>query len=80
MLEDLWPSIAEFEEIKGLIEDKKEIQINSSNDEETGSVQFAKRRAEKLRAKEDKARKQSEKEQMQSTVVDDLPEHDWLVE
>ena len=80
MLEDLWPSIAEFEEIKGLIEDKKEIQINSSNDEETGSVQFAKRRAEKLRAKEEKARKQLEQEQMQSTVADDLPEHDWLVE
>ena len=60
--------------------DKKEIQSNSSNDEETGSVQFAKRRAEKLRAKEEKARKQLEQEQMQSTVADDLPEHDWLVE
>ena len=80
MLEDLWPDITEFEEIKGLIEDKKEIQSNSSNDEETGSVQFAKRRAEKLRAKEEKARKQLEQEQMQSTVADDLPEHDWLVE
>jgi len=80
MLEDLWPGIMEFEEIKGLIEDKKEIQSNSSNDEETGSVQFAKRRAEKLRAKEEKARKQLEQEQMQSTVADDLPEHDWLVE
>ena len=80
MLEDLWPDITEFEEIKGLIEDKKEIQSNSSNDEETGSVQFAKRRAEKLRAKEEKARKHLEQEQMQSTVADDLPEHDWLVE
>ena len=80
MLEDLWPGIMEFEEIKGLIEDKKQIQSNSSNDEETGSVQFAKRRAEKLRAKEEKARKQLEQEQMQSTVADDLPEHDWLVE
>ena len=80
MLEDLWPGIAEFEEIKELIEDKKQIQSNSSNDEETGSVQFAKRRAEKLRAKEEKARKQLEQEQMQSTVADDLPEHDWLVE
>ena len=80
MLEDLWPGVTEFEEIKVLIEDKKEIQSNSSNDEETGSVQFAKRRAEKLRAKEEKARKQLEQEQMQSTVADDLPENDWLVE
>lgn len=80
MLEDLWPGVTEFEDIKQLIEDKKEIQSNSSNDEETGSVQFAKRRAEKLRAKEEKARKQLEQEQMQSPVEDDLPEHDWLVE
>ena len=80
MLEDLWPGVTEFEEIKVLIEDKKEIQSNSSNDEETGSVQFAKRRAEKLRAKEEKAMKRLEQEQMQSTVADDLPENDWLVE
>ena len=80
MLEDLWPGVTEFEDIKGLIEDNKEIQSNSSNNEETGSVQFAKRRAEKLRAKEEKARKQLEQEQIQSPVETDLPEHDWLVE
>ena len=80
MLEDLWPGVTEFEDIKGLIEDNKEIQSNSSNNEETGSVQFAKRRAEKLRAKEEKARKQLEQEQIQSPVENDLPEHDWLVE
>ena len=80
MLEDLWPGVTEFADIKGLIEDKKEIQSNSSNNEETGSVQFAKRRAEKLRAKEEKARKQLEQEQIQAPGEDDLPEHDWLVE
>jgi len=80
MLEDLWPGVAEFNDIKELIEDKKEVQSNSLEKEETGSVQFAKRRAEKLRAKEEKARKQLEQEKMQSPVEDDLPEHDWLVE
>ena len=80
MLEDLWPGVSEFNDIKELIEDKKEIQINSTEKEETGSVQFAKRRAEKIRAKEEKARKQLEQEQIQSPVEDDLPEHDWLVE
>lgn len=80
MLEDLWPGVSEFNDIKELIEDKKEVQINSSEKEETGSVQFAKRRAEKIRAKEEKARKQLEQEQIQSSVEDDLPEHDWLVE
>ena len=80
MLEDLWPGVTEFADIKGLIEHKKENQSNSSNNEETGSVQFAKRRAEKLRAKEEKARKQLEQEQIQAPGEDDLPEHDWLVE
>ena len=80
MLEDLWPGVTEFNDIKELIEDKKEVQSNSLEKEETGSVQFAKRRAEKLRVKEEKAMKQLEQEQMQSPVEDDLPEHDWLVE
>jgi hypothetical protein len=33
-----------------------------------------------LRIKQEKAKKQSEQEQMQSQVEDDLPEHEWLVE
>ena len=80
MLEDLWPNVIGFKEIKEIIEDKKEVQSNSFDEEETGSVQFAKRRAEKLRVKEEKAKKQLEQEQMQSPVEDDLPEHEWLVE
>jgi len=80
MLEDLWPNVIGFKEIKKIIEDKKEVQSNTFDDEETGSIQFAKRRAEKLRIKQEKAKKQSEQEQMQSPVEDDLPEHEWLVE
>jgi chromatin segregation and condensation protein Rec8/ScpA/Scc1 (kleisin family) len=80
MLEDLWPNVIGFKEIKEIIEDKKEVQSNSFDEEETGSVQFAKRRAEKLRIKEEKAKKQLEQEQMPSPVEDDLPEHEWLVE
>lgn len=80
MLEDLWPNVIGFKEIKEIIEDKKEVQSNSFDEEETGSVQFAKRRAEKLRIKEERAKKQLEQEQMQSPVEDDLPEHEWLVE
>tara|TARA_B100000767_G_C19772661_1_gene540888 strand:- start:2105 stop:3277 length:1173 start_codon:yes stop_codon:yes gene_type:complete len=80
MLEDLWPKVIGFKEIKEIIEDKKEVQSNSFDEEETGSVQFAKRRAEKLRIKEEKAKKQLEQEQIHSPVEDDLPEHEWLVE
>ena len=69
-----------MKEIKEIIEDKKEVQSNSFDEEETGSVQFAKRRAEKLRIKEEKAKKQLEQEQIHSPVEDDLPEHEWLVE
>jgi chromatin segregation and condensation protein Rec8/ScpA/Scc1 (kleisin family) len=57
MLEDLWPNVIGFKEIREIIEDKKEVQSNSFDEEETGSVQFAKRRAEKLRIKEEKAKK-----------------------
>ncbi|MBL6731422.1 MAG: hypothetical protein ISP82_00550 [Candidatus Poseidoniaceae archaeon] len=80
MLEDLWPNVTGFKEIKEIIENKQQVHSNSSDEEETGSVQFAKRRAEKLRIKEDKAKKQLQQEQMQSPVQDDLPEHEWLVE
>ena len=80
MLEDLWPNVTGFKEIKEIIENKQQVHSNSSDEEETGSVQFAKRRAEKLRIKEEKAKKLLQQEQMQSPVEDDLPEHEWLVE
>ena len=40
MLEDLWPGIDDFEEVNLRIEEKKKIQSQSSDGEETGSVQF----------------------------------------
>ena len=58
MLEDLWPNVTGFKEIKEIIENKQQVHSNSSDEEETGSVQFAKRRAEKLRIKEEKAKEQ----------------------
>ena len=85
MLEDLWPDIAEFEQVNQMIEEKKEIQLQSNDKEETGSVQFAKKRAEKLRVKEQKEREARERvlaEQNPSEQIaeDDLPAHEWLVE
>ena len=54
MLEDLWPGIAEFEQVNVRIDMKKKLQSQSNDEEETGSAQFAKKRAEKLRIKEEK--------------------------
>ena len=80
MLEDLWPNIAEFEEVNQRIEEKKNIQSQESEKEETGSVQFAKRRAEKLRIKEEKERAAMEKLMAEQDVKEELPSHEWLVE
>ena len=62
MLEDLWPNIADFDEVNLRIEEKKRLQLDANSSEETGSVQFAKKRAEKLRLKEEKARLAKEQE------------------
>ena len=80
MLEDLWPNVAEFEEVNQRIEEKKNVQSQESEKEETGSVQFAKRRAEKLRIKEEKERAAMEKSMTEQEVKEDLPSHEWLVE
>ena len=80
MLEDLWPNVAEFEEVNQRIEEKKNIQSQESEKEETGSVQVAKRRAEKLRMKEEKERAEMEKLMAEQEVKEDLPSHEWLVE
>ena len=85
MLEDLWPDIAEFEQVNQMIEEKKEIQLQSNDKEETGSVQFAKKRAEKLRVKEQKEREArervlAEQNPAEQIAEDDLPAHEWLVE
>ena len=85
MLEDLWPDVAEFEQVNQMIEEKKEIQLQSNDKEETGSVQFAKKRAEKLRIKEEKEREArerilAEQNPAEQIAEDDLPAHEWLVE
>ena len=85
MLEDLWPGIAEFEQVNVRIEEKKKLQSQSNDEEETGSVQFAKKRAEKLRIKEEKEREARERIAAEQIAADlnahnDLPSHEWLVE
>ena len=80
MLEDLWPNVTDFDEINKLIEAKKELQSESSEQEETGSVQFAKKRAEKLRIKEEKERAAREQVTAEDNAQDELESHEWLVE
>ena len=80
MLEDLWPNVTDFDEINKLIEAKKELQSKSSEQEETGSVQFAKKRAEKLRIKEEKERAAREQVMAEDDAQDELESHEWLVE
>jgi len=80
MLEDLWPKVTDFDDINKLIEAKKELQSESSKEEETGSVQFAKKRAEKLRIKEEKERAAREQVMAEDNGQDELESHEWLVE
>ena len=80
MLEDLWPKVTDFDDINKLIEAKKELQSESSKQEETGSVQFAKKRAEKLRIKEEKERAAREQVMAGDNGQDELESHEWLVE
>ena len=79
MLEDLWPNIADFDEVNLRIEEKKRLQSDANSSEETGSVQFAKKRAEKLRLKEEKARLAKEQE-LALRESEALEGHEWLVE
>ena len=79
MLEDLWPNIADFDEVNLRIEEKKRLQSDANSSEETGSVQFAKKRAEKLRLKEEKERLAKEQE-LALNESEALEGHDWLVE
>ena len=80
MLEDLWPKVTDFDDINKLIEAKKELQSESSKQEETGSVQFAKKRAEKLRIREEKERAAREQVMAEDNGQDELESHEWLVE
>lgn len=79
MLEDLWPEIDNFEQVNDRIEEKRRLQSESKDLEDTGSVQFAKKRAEKLRIKEEKERAARELE-IDAKNKEKLESHDWLVE
>ena len=79
MLEDLWPEIDDFEEVNNRIEEKRILQSESKELEDTGSVQFAKKRAEKLRIKEEKERAARELE-VDANDKEKLESHEWLVE
>lgn len=79
MIEDLWPNNHSFNEIAKLIEENKKSESGDYEDEDWGSVQFAKKRAEKLKKLEEKhAREQAQKETNDLEEV--LENHEWLVE
>ncbi len=80
MLEDLWPHLEEFEQVKAAIEESNNKNSTPLGDEETGSVQFAKKRAEKLRIKEEKERKLAEQRLAEEKVEEELEIHEWLIE
>ena len=79
MIEDLWPNHHSFNEIAKLIEENKKSESSDYEDEDWGSVQFAKKRAEKLKKLEEKhARELAKKES--SDLEEVLENHEWLVE
>ena len=93
-LEDSWPQIETFEEIKQLIQDQHDAENQRIQEQDLGSVRHAKIRAEKARlAEEDSIRKQERalaKQQKEQAAVEmqestDLEKqsydnHEWLVE
>ena len=93
-LEDSWPQIETFEEIKQLIQDQHDAENQRIQEQDLGSVRHAKLRAEKARlAEEDSIRKQERalaKQQKEQAAVEmqestDLEKqsydsHEWLVE
>ena len=88
-LEDLWPKLDDFQEVQQAIEQLDEKSRIESDTEDSGSVQFAKKRAEKLRLIEEaerKARELQSQEELEVIEVEfsddgkDLEKHEWLVE
>jgi hypothetical protein len=90
LLEDLWPELDDFQQVKQAIDELDEKQSMDSQDEDSGSVQFAKKRAEKIRLIEEAEKKAKElelEEESEDTVIvelsqseDSLEKHEWLVE
>tara|TARA_B110000008_G_C16957986_1_gene558962 strand:+ start:331 stop:1536 length:1206 start_codon:yes stop_codon:yes gene_type:complete len=90
-LEDLWPDLDDFQQVKDAIDELDEKQNVESQDEDSGSVQFAKKRAEKMRLIEEAERKEKELEieekaslepvAIEASEIDDsFQKHEWLVE
>lgn len=90
-LEDLWPDLEDFQQVKDAMNELDEKQSVESQDEDSGSVQFAKKRAEKMRLIEEAERKEKELEmeakesleilEVESSQIDDsFQKHEWLVE
>ena len=90
-LEDLWPDLEDFQQVKDAMNELDEKQSVESQDEDSGSVQFAKKRAEKMRLIEEAERKEKELEMevkesletltVESSQIDDsFQKHEWLVE
>jgi hypothetical protein len=90
LLEDLWPELDDFQQVKQAIDELDEKQSMDSQDEDSGSVQFAKKRAEKIRLIEEAEKKAKElelEEESEDTVIvelsqseDSFEKHEWLVE
>lgn len=93
-LEDSWPQIETFEEIKELIESQQAAENQRIQEQDSGSVRHAKLRAEKARLAEESALRKEEralaKQQKEQAIVE-VPEtkeieeqsydnHEWLVE
>lgn len=79
MIEDLWPNHHSFNEITKLIEENKKSESGDYEDEDWGSVQFAKKRAEKLKKLEEKHAKELAKKESNG-LEEVLENHEWLVE
>ena len=89
-LEDAWPNIETFEEVKLLVEGAQEEESDRIQSQDTGSVRHAQLRAEKAQKAEEAAAKKAEKTSQIQSVAEVQPisaqsdeafePHDWLVE
>ena len=92
-LEDAWPEIKTFEEVKILVEGQQEDESDRIQDQDSGSVRHAQLRAEKAQRAEATAAKKAEKaEKVESTpqsveettleteAKESFEPHEWLVE
>ena len=72
-LEDAWPNIETFEEVKLLVEGAQEEESDRIQSQDTGSVRHAQLRAEKAQKAEEAADKKAEKTSQSQTVAEVQP-------